>query len=169
MFVSQASYDYHLTAGSPCVDVGTTPGMGAGYALAPTEDYVQPTSTEGRTIVNVIDIGAYELGGAVHGTGGGSAATSSSSGGGSATTGSFATAASSSSASGAGVGGATGSGTGGSGAGTGGATPSSSGGGPGAKSGCSCDVAGETAGAPAVLLGALAWLAKRSRRRRGGR
>src|SRR6185312_10606226 len=71
MFVDQAGYDYHLTAGSPCVDKGTAPGMGDSYALTPAEQYVQPTETKGRTTVNVIDIGAYELGGATDGGVGG--------------------------------------------------------------------------------------------------
>jgi MYXO-CTERM domain-containing protein len=144
MFVDQANYDYHLTAGSPCVDKGTAPGMGDGYALTPTEEYLHPSGTEGRAIVNVIDIGAYELGGAVDGGAGT---------GGSTTTGGTGASASSSS-SGAGAGG-----TGGA-AGTGGGTTGT----PGAKSGCGCGVASDVAGAPAALLVVLGWLARRRRR-----
>ncbi|MGZ3428823.1 MAG: hypothetical protein ACXVCV_19350 [Polyangia bacterium] len=64
MFVAAASYDYHLVAGSPCVDMGHDPGMTAGgVSLAPSLEYVHPAMVEGRTLVGVIDIGAYELGG----------------------------------------------------------------------------------------------------------
>jgi MYXO-CTERM domain-containing protein len=65
MFAAAASYDYHLVAGSPCVDAGQDPGMTAGgVALLPSLEYVHPAMVEGRTTVGVIDIGAYELGGA---------------------------------------------------------------------------------------------------------
>ncbi len=65
MFVAPASYDYHLLAGSPCVDAGQDPGMTAGgVSLAPALEYVHPAMVEGRTSVGAIDIGAYELGGA---------------------------------------------------------------------------------------------------------
>jgi MYXO-CTERM domain-containing protein len=150
MFVNQAGYDYHLTAGSPCVDTGTTLGMGDGYALTPTEEYVQPTATEGRTIVDVIDIGAYELGGATDaGTGGGA---SGGDGGTSSSSSSGGTGGSGSSSSGGtgGVGGAGGSGTTGT---------------PGTKSGCGCAVPGDGPRGPAALL-ALGWLAARRGRRR---
>lgn len=63
--MSPASYDYHLLAGSPCVDKGTDPGMAMGQALAPIYEYVHPLSYEGRAVAGTaIDIGAYELGGA---------------------------------------------------------------------------------------------------------
>jgi MYXO-CTERM domain-containing protein len=68
MFVDQAGYDYHLKDGSPCQDTGSDPGMGGGMSLVPAQQYVHPTSYEGRMTVATIDIGAYELGG---GTGGG--------------------------------------------------------------------------------------------------
>ena len=54
----QATYDYKLLAGSPCVDMGTEPGSG----LRPTSDYVHPLKGEARVAVGKIDIGAYELG-----------------------------------------------------------------------------------------------------------
>lgn len=61
LFVNQAGFDYHLTAGSPAIDQGQAPGSSAsGYALLPAFEYVYPTSETLRTIVNVIDIGAYE-------------------------------------------------------------------------------------------------------------
>jgi hypothetical protein len=60
-----AAYDYHLLAGSPCIDTGTTPGMGLGsQSLVPVEEYVDPLMVEQRIIANAgIDIGADELGG----------------------------------------------------------------------------------------------------------
>ena len=67
LFVNQAGYDYHLSTGSPCVDVGVDPGMGAGMSLEPTHHYVHPADQEGRVAVGTIDVGAYELGGGVGG------------------------------------------------------------------------------------------------------
>jgi hypothetical protein len=147
MFVDQANFDYHLTAGSPCVDKGTTPGMGDGYALTPTEDYVHPIGVEGRTIVNVIDIGAYELGGATDGgvgTGGSTGTGGSSSGGPDGGTSS---------------GGTSSGGTGGA-HGTGGGTTAA----PGTTSGCHCGVPGP-ASAPAGAAAGLLVLASMARRR----
>jgi MYXO-CTERM domain-containing protein len=66
LLVDQANFDYHLQSGSPCVDQGKDPGNGPDMALNPIFEYVHPTSIEGRTVAgNAIDIGAYELGGAV--------------------------------------------------------------------------------------------------------
>jgi hypothetical protein len=66
MLAAPATYDYHLVAGSPCVDAGSDPGMTAeGVSLAPTMQYVHPAGVEGRMTVGTIDIGAYELGGGV--------------------------------------------------------------------------------------------------------
>ena len=66
MLAAPAMFDYHLLAGSPCVDAGMDPGMTAGgVSLLPTMEYVHPASVEGRMSVGAIDIGAYELGGAV--------------------------------------------------------------------------------------------------------
>ena len=61
---NEATFDYHLQAGSPVIDKGTAPGTGlANQSLAPDHDYVHPTSTESRAIVGAaIDIGAYEFG-----------------------------------------------------------------------------------------------------------
>ncbi|MCU1280093.1 MAG: hypothetical protein JWM53_3639 [bacterium] len=65
MFAAVASYDYHLVAGSPCVDAGHDPGMTTGgVSLLPSLEYVHPAMFEGRTSVGTIDIGAFELGGA---------------------------------------------------------------------------------------------------------
>jgi hypothetical protein len=61
MFANAAAYDYHLVAGSPCVDSGVDPGA----MLLPAFEYVHPAMVEGRMTVGTIDIGAYELGGGV--------------------------------------------------------------------------------------------------------
>jgi len=65
LFVNQANYDYHLTAGSPAINAGTNPGSANGYSLTPVYEYVHPACGEGRmTVGAAIDIGAYEYGGA---------------------------------------------------------------------------------------------------------
>jgi MYXO-CTERM domain-containing protein len=164
MFVDQANYDYHLTAGSPCVDHGTTPGMGDGYALAPTDEYVQPTSTEKRHTVGTIDIGAYELNGG-GGAGGGGTTGSTTGTTSTGTTGTTSTgSASTGSTMGAGGGStsSTGAGAGGS---SGTESGSSSSGAPGSKSGCGCGVASDGTGSSAALVAAVAWMARRRRRR----
>jgi hypothetical protein len=62
-FVNQAGFDYHLSAGSPAINAGTTPGTANGFSLVPVDDYVHPTCGETRSIVGpAIDIGAYEFG-----------------------------------------------------------------------------------------------------------
>lgn len=64
MLVNPFNFDYHLQAGSPAIDAGADPGIGAGVALAPTSQYVHPSCAEGRTIVgSAMDIGAYEFNG----------------------------------------------------------------------------------------------------------
>ena len=66
MFAAPAMFDYHLLAGSPCVDAGQDPGMtSGGVSLAPLMEYVHPAMVEGRMSIGTIDIGAYELGGGV--------------------------------------------------------------------------------------------------------
>lgn len=66
MLVDAGSYDYHLAAGSPCANAGKDPGAGPDMSLAPAFEYVHPENGEGRIVVGAaIDIGAYELGGAV--------------------------------------------------------------------------------------------------------
>ncbi|MEA2698695.1 MAG: hypothetical protein QOI66_2966 [Myxococcales bacterium] len=60
--VDRAAFDYHLGAGSPCVNAGSDPGMSVGgVSLAPLFQYVHPLMSEARLVVGVIDIGAYEL------------------------------------------------------------------------------------------------------------
>lgn len=63
MMVNRAGYDYHLLPGSPCVNAGVEPGIGAGAPLMPVVQYVHPAGLEGRTAVGAIDVGAFELGG----------------------------------------------------------------------------------------------------------
>jgi hypothetical protein len=64
MLVDEATFDYHLKAGSPCIDKGTAPGTGQNnQSLAPDHDYVHPANTESRAVAgSAIDIGAYEYG-----------------------------------------------------------------------------------------------------------
>jgi hypothetical protein len=149
LFVNQGGYDYHLSAGSPCIDVGVAPGTGAGMSLDPVHHYVHPAEQEGRAVVGTIDVGAYELGGGVGGGsgGGGVGGSTSSSGSGGSTS--------------SGTGGASSSGSGGS---TSSGTASSSGAAdPGEDEGCGCRTVGR--GGPQAswlwALGALALLRRR--------
>ncbi len=64
LFANQAAYDYHLTSGSPAIDAGLAPGLGAGQSLNPDSEYVHPECGEARVTVGTIDVGAYEFGGA---------------------------------------------------------------------------------------------------------
>lgn len=64
LLASPTTYDYHLQAGSPAIDKGTTPGQGAGASLTPVWQYVHPLCAEGRVVApSAIDIGAYEFNG----------------------------------------------------------------------------------------------------------
>ncbi len=62
--VNQAGYDYHLSAGAPAINAGTTPGTAAGYDLTPRYEYIHPMlEAKTRSVVgSAIDIGAYEYG-----------------------------------------------------------------------------------------------------------
>jgi hypothetical protein len=84
MLVDRAGFDYHLKAGSPCVDAGGPPGAAGAMSLAPLFQYVHPAQTQARATVGPIDIGAYELGGAAMGgtAGGGASGTTGAAGGG---------------------------------------------------------------------------------------
>ena len=64
LFVNAAAYDYHLQSGSPAINAGVAPGLGAGQSLSADYEYVHPTSGETRTAVGTVDIGAYEYGNA---------------------------------------------------------------------------------------------------------
>jgi hypothetical protein len=60
-FVNRAAFDYHLQATSPCLDIGSAPGSGQGYALAPTQQYVYNVGHGPRAVVGpAIDAGAFE-------------------------------------------------------------------------------------------------------------
>jgi MYXO-CTERM domain-containing protein len=70
MLVNAAAYDYHLQAGSPCVDKGVAVAAAPDFSLTPDHQYVHPANTETRTTIGSIDIGAYELNGGNVATGG---------------------------------------------------------------------------------------------------
>jgi hypothetical protein len=155
-FVNQAGFDYRLQMSSPCADTGEAPGMGAGVDLTPKFHYVHPASVTGRSTVDNVDIGAYELGGE-GGSGGGSSSSGSSSsaggaGGGSSVSGSSASGSSSGEGGAGAMGGAGGSG--GAGVDDGGS--------------CSCNVVGASTNALRTSIAALfafAVVARRLRRR----
>jgi len=136
-FVDAAGFDFHLAAGSPCIDQGVDPGQGAGQSLSPGFHYVHPLGSEPRPSHPPFDAGAYEFGvPTTTGAGGNGAGGGAGSGGGATT------------------------GTGGNASGAGG------GDGDGATdSGCGCSVAGEasrSAWAGFALLG-LVLVARRRR------
>jgi hypothetical protein len=60
--VDRTNYDYHIAPDSPCINAGSDPGMGAGFALLPMRHYVHPANAVDRVAVGAIDIGAYEFG-----------------------------------------------------------------------------------------------------------
>jgi MYXO-CTERM domain-containing protein len=159
-FVNQAAFDYHLQAMSPCADTGEAPGMGAGIDLTPKFHYVHPASSTGRSTVDNIDVGAYELGGDGGAGGSGSGGAAGAGGAGSGAAGGAGGAGSGSSSSGSS------SGEGGTG-GVGGAA-GSGGAGAGEDGSCSCHVVGDAtvpARASFAALLAFAFAARRSRRR----
>jgi MYXO-CTERM domain-containing protein len=67
LLADAAGFDYHLQPGSPCKDQGTSAGAGpTGQSLEVDRQYVHPAGTEGRVVAGAsVDLGAYELGGAV--------------------------------------------------------------------------------------------------------
>lgn len=146
LLVDKANFDYHLKEGSPAVDKGVAPDMGAGLDLTPVSQYMHTAQLEDRPVDDPIDIGAYEIPPPVSPGAGGAGGT----GGG------------------AGVGGG---GQGGNGAGEGGASASSTGTGgrtdEGDDTGCGCRVGdeGSPKGAAFVALGVA--LLYGARRRRG--
>ncbi len=169
--VNAASFDYHLVAGSPCVDAGANPGSGGGMSLTPTYQYVQPTAREGRTTVGTIDIGAYELGGGTAGSGGaGGAGTGGAAGSG--TGGSGTGGAATGGSGGAGTGGASTGGTGGSAGNTGGSAGNAAAGASGngstsnSKGGCGCRAAGHDTNRAPLWFASISLLGLALRRRR---
>jgi hypothetical protein len=65
VLVGAASFDYHLVAGSPAIDMGIDPGSDGAMMLAPVSQYVHPRAIEPRAAIGAIDIGAYEFGNVV--------------------------------------------------------------------------------------------------------
>jgi hypothetical protein len=60
-FVDIDAFDYRLTVNSTgAIDLGSDPGSAGGYNLTPLWHYMHPISRESRSIINVLDIGAYE-------------------------------------------------------------------------------------------------------------
>lgn len=176
--VGAASFDYHLAAGTPCVDGGAAPGTGAGFALTPKYQYVHPTGRENRSSVGTIDIGAYELGGGSAGSGGtggsgtGGSGTGGSGAGGSGTGGAGAGGSATGGSGGAGTGGSATGGSAGSSGNTGGSAGNAAAGASGNAAssgdsgGCGCRAAGhEQSGAP-WWLASLALFGVAIRRRR---
>ena len=62
LFANPSSFDYHLRAGSPCIDAGSAPGVSAdGYTLQPAAQYVYDLAETPRTVAGAsIDAGAFE-------------------------------------------------------------------------------------------------------------
>ena len=61
-FANPSGFDYHLQAGSACIDAGSAPGTSPeGYPLQPTAQYVYDTAQTARGVVGAaIDAGAFE-------------------------------------------------------------------------------------------------------------
>lgn len=59
-FASRSAYDYRLTASSPAIDKGSTPGFYAGFDLTPVYQWSAATGGQPRPKVGPLDIGAYE-------------------------------------------------------------------------------------------------------------
>jgi len=163
LLVDRAGFDYHLQAGSPCVNAGVDPGAAGAMSLTPLFQYVHPESRETRTSVGVIDIGAYELGGGTPapdaGAAGGSAGAAGGAGGSGSGAGGSGAGGSAGGAGGSG-GGAGGSGSGAGGRGAGG----SAGGAAGSSGGCACGLGAArplTSGLAALLLVAVLLLRRR--------
>jgi MYXO-CTERM domain-containing protein len=181
MFVNAATYDYHLSAGSPAIGKGVAQGSAGSFPLTPVFEYVDPVSAVPRLTAK--DLGAFEYGtnvsnpsqdagaespdGAV--TGGSSSSSSGGSGSGSGSGGADSGSSGGSGSGGSSSGGGSGSSSGSSAAdgGGNGATPTSGSGG-----GCGCTTAGkaERAGVGLLGLGAVfLLLGARSRPRSAGR
>lgn len=157
-FVNQAAFDYHLQMSSPCADAGEPPGMGAGVDLTPKFHYVHPASSTGRSTVDNVDIGAYELGGEGGSGGSGSGGAAGSGGGASSSSGAGGGSSASGSSASSGEGGA----------GAMGGAGGSGGGGVDDGGTCSCNVVGASTNTTRASLAALlafAFAARRSRRR----
>ena len=60
-FVSEAAQDYHLAAGSPCIDTGAALHPDVLPAFNVTMEYVKHQSGTPRPVSGPLDIGAYEF------------------------------------------------------------------------------------------------------------
>jgi hypothetical protein len=61
MFVNRSGFDYRLMAGSPCLDVGSAPGLGGSFPLTPSMQYVYDLGNASRVVRGpAIDAGAFE-------------------------------------------------------------------------------------------------------------
>lgn len=61
-FADAASYDYHLTKGSPAIDQGVPPGKLDTFDLTPKFQYVHPAKGDRRPSTGKLDAGAFEFG-----------------------------------------------------------------------------------------------------------
>ncbi len=63
-FAATGSYDFHLTSASPAsvLNAGLALGLGGGFALAPTGEYVYDAQGRTRPLVGLLDLGAFEYG-----------------------------------------------------------------------------------------------------------
>jgi hypothetical protein len=63
-FAAAGSYDFHLTSASPAsiLNAGLALGLGGGFALAPTGEYVYDAQGRTRPLVGLLDLGALEYG-----------------------------------------------------------------------------------------------------------
>ncbi len=59
--VDAAKYDFHLRAGSACIDRGVAPGKAGDFDLTPVFQYVHPCKKERRPAIGPLDVGAYEF------------------------------------------------------------------------------------------------------------
>ena len=55
-----AKYDYHLTAGSPCIGKGVAAGKFGDFDLTPVQQYVHPCKSEPRPATGALDVGAFQ-------------------------------------------------------------------------------------------------------------
>jgi hypothetical protein len=62
-FVDPATYDFHLKAGSPCIDKGDAadPGKVDGVSLKPDLQYLHPRNKQPRPDDGKLDVGAFEF------------------------------------------------------------------------------------------------------------
>ena len=60
-FVDPATCDFHLKAGSPCIDQGVAPGKVDGFSLKPVMQYVHPHDKQPRPDDGKLDVGAFEF------------------------------------------------------------------------------------------------------------